>query len=66
MMKVLAGKDKYDLDKQQWEWQSANPKVIIRKVYRDEDLPLKVVNRRFGEKLPPAADRVSRRIDYDG
>jgi len=30
---TLTGKDKRDLDKQEWDWRSDNPRAIIRKVY---------------------------------
>jgi hypothetical protein len=62
---VLTGKTPHDLDRKQWDWQSDNPKAVIRKTHPDELLPLKMISPRWGQKLPPAADRVWRRIEYD-
>lgn len=60
---MLKGKDKYDLDKQQWEWRSAHPRAVIVKQWPDEALPLALVPlARFEKILAP--DSVSRRIEY--
>lgn len=61
----LKGKDKYDLDQQQWTWQtSANPAVLIVKISADEELPLRLTPTRFARKIEAAQDRVTRRIEY--
>jgi hypothetical protein len=61
--KTLTGKDKYDLDKQQWDWQSGS-KIVIGKQWPDERLPLTMSAPRFGAKIE-ARDQFSRRIDYE-
>jgi hypothetical protein len=62
---VLTGMTPHDLDRKQWDWQSDNPRAFIRKIHPDELLPLKMISPRPGQKLLPAGDQVSRRIEYD-
>jgi hypothetical protein len=62
---LFKGKDKYDLEQQQWTWQtSASPAVLIVKIQADEEIPLKFTAPRFGSKIEAAQDRLIRRIEY--
>ena len=58
----LTGKDKFDLDKQQWDWRNATD-VFIVKQHPDELLPMVMSARPRFSKIE-AVDRFSRRIDY--
>jgi hypothetical protein len=58
---TLKGKDKFDLDTQQWNLQETG--VTIVKVDPDEQLPLQVTTPELGTPIL-ARDTVSRRIEY--
>jgi len=60
---TLTGKDKVELDKKQWDWQTGGAAVVILEVYADERLPLWMNRPRRYSKIE-AVGRVSRRIDY--
>jgi hypothetical protein len=62
--KLFTGKDTFDLDKQQWDWQSSNPTAAVRTVHPDQILPLEMTRRSFGEKII-APDLLSRRLEYE-
>ena len=61
---VFTGKDKFDVEKQIWDWRSAHPKVIIEKIYPEEMLPVEYKKPALGSKIL-AADTVSKKIDYE-
>jgi hypothetical protein len=63
MTKVFTGKDKYDLDKQLWDWRSLHPRARIETTHPDVRLPLEMQGRRPGGILI-ATDALSRQIDY--
>ena len=58
---VLKGKDKQDLDKQEWDLRATG--VTIDRIWPDESIPLRLTTPKGGEKIM-AQDTVSRRIDY--
>lgn len=62
--KIFEGKDKFDLDKQMWDWKSANPKIKELKRYPIERLPWNVSKGAHGAKLS-SPNVVSIRIDYE-
>jgi hypothetical protein len=63
--KLFTGKDTFDLDKQQWDWRSANPAAVVTKVHSDETLPLEMTCRRYGERIITPDLVVLRRLEYE-
>ena len=63
--KTFEGKDKYDLDKQIWDWKSANPKVKELKRESIKSLPLTVTAPTMPYAKKESPNIVSIRIDYD-
>jgi hypothetical protein len=63
---TFKGKDKYDLDKQIWDWRSAHPNFVVKKTHPIEKLPVDLSKpvSQFAKKIP-AADCVSIRLDYE-
>jgi len=62
--KTFRGKDAYDLDKQEWDWRTANPSIKIINRHLDEQLPLNSRPVKPGTTLT-ADDTVERKIDYE-
>jgi hypothetical protein len=62
--KTFEGIDRPDLDKQIWDWKSANPKVKESKRYPVEMLPLNMTKITPGAKII-SQNLVSIRIDYE-
>jgi hypothetical protein len=60
--KRFIGKDKFDLDRQQWDWQSANPRAVVTKVHPDEMLPVGMSPVRHGAKIS-TPDTISKQIE---
>jgi hypothetical protein len=62
--RLFTGKDGYDLDRQLWDWRSANPAAINVKQAPDKPLPLDMTTpSRFAKIVP--TDMVSRLVEYD-
>jgi hypothetical protein len=63
---MFKGKDKPDLDRQEWDWKSAHPNVVVKKIHPDENLPIDFTKPtgRFTKKNP-APDRLARLIEYE-
>lgn len=55
--KTFTGKDKPDLDRQIWNWRSANSHMSVKKIHPMEDLPLRLhkPHVQFG-KIKPSLD----------
>jgi hypothetical protein len=62
--KTFEGIDKPDLDKQIWDWKSANPKFKESKRYPIETLPLNMTKVTQGAKIV-SPNLVSIRINYE-
>jgi hypothetical protein len=62
------GKDKPDLDRQEWDWRAnqTNPNFVVKKIHPDENLPADLTKPtgQFATKNP-APDRLTRRIEYE-
>jgi hypothetical protein len=61
--KTFEGKDPVDLNKQIWDWKSANPKIKELKRHAVETLPL-TMNKMVKGATLTAPNHVSIRIDY--
>jgi hypothetical protein len=63
---TFKGKDKLDLDRQEWDWKSSHPNVVVKKIYPDENLPADLTKPKVTfAKKNPAQDRLARRIEYE-
>jgi len=62
---VLTGMSATDLNNQQWAWQTTGAKKTIVKQWPDELLPLRMQLPRPGQKLMPASNQHSRKLDYE-
>ena len=64
LTKTFEGKDDADLDKQIWDWKSANPKIKELKRHMVETLPLSMTTTVIGAPLK-SHNRMLIRIDYE-
>ncbi len=63
--KTFKGKNEADLEQQIWDWQKSQT-VTIKEKHPIELLPLEVTKPAFKfAPLPPLADAVSIRVDYE-
>jgi hypothetical protein len=60
---TFKGKNKRDLYKKIWEWQSAHPNAVVKETYTIENLPVDL-SKPTG-KFAPVPDLVSLRIGYE-
>jgi hypothetical protein len=48
---TFKGKNEDDLEKQLWDWRTANPKAIVKQKHPIERLPLNLAKPSPGEKM---------------
>jgi hypothetical protein len=60
---TFRGKDEVDIERQLWDWRTANPKAVISTKHPIERLPLEMSPPTVGTKMQ-APDSVLMRIDY--
>jgi hypothetical protein len=63
---MFKGKDKFDLDRQEWDWKQVNPMFAVKKIHTDENLPIDLTKPTapFAKKNP-APDWLTRLIEYE-
>ncbi len=60
---TFRGKDEVDIERQLWDWRTADPKAVVLTKHPIERLPLEMRPTTMGAKMQ-ALDLVLMRIDY--
>ena len=63
--KTFIGKDRPDLDRQIWNWRSANSHISVKKIHPIKDIPLRMHRPNVVRAKIEGQDRVSIRVDYE-
>jgi len=64
--KTFIGKNKPDLDRQIWNWRSANSHISVKKIHPIKDVPLRLHRPHVRLSTSKSQDRVSIQVDYEG
>ena len=64
--KTFTGKDKPDLDRQIWNWRSANAHINVKNIHPIKDIPIRLHRPNVRFSASKSQNRVSIKIDYEG